>query len=362
MNKLFIRLVFLCFPVFSVRAQVNIAVQEPPSGIVQKTQLWNLSLIYSGDNAVDVTIGLTLVDISDDQPVLTAYSRQITLTKGVKVIRAADVSPIDYTYASPGFNRPLDAFIPIGSYRACYTVYTVMKETEYPLAENCISLEVQPLSPPQLAMPADSAAIQNIYPQFSWLPPAPISLFTDLNYDLLVTEVRDDQTPGAAIQENLPVYNARRLTTVVNNYPASNKSLDTGKIYAWRIIAKNGESFAAQSEVWTFRVSKDQPEKPVPAGNAYIELKGNSSNVSTGVIPDNILGIKYYSYDRSHETTIKFFNEKREKIKELKRTVAYGNNFLVFRLDNSFNKETTYFIEVTDLQMSLHRASFRISN
>lgn len=362
MYKAFIRLAFLLFPVAWANAQVSIVVQTPPSGIVQKTQLWNLSLIHSGNDPVSVVIGITLVDIADNQPVLNAFGRPVVLNKGVKIIRAADVSPIDYTYVAAGFNRLMDAFIPVGSYRVCYTAYTVQKEVEVPLAETCINLEVQPLSPPQLTLPADAASLQNPYPQFSWLPPAPLTLFTDLNYELLVTEVRDDQTPGAAIQENMPIYNARRLNTVVSNYPASWKSLDTGKLYAWRIIARNGESFAAQSDVWTFRVTKEKQELIAPAGNAYIELKGNNPNTNTGVIPDNILGIKYYSYDKAHETNIRFLNERGETIKEVKKTVEYGNNFLVFRLDNAFTKETTYFIEITDLQTTIHKASFRISN
>lgn len=362
MSKALIYLGFLFFAFVHSNAQVSISLQEPPRGIVQKTQLWNLSLINAGNNPVNITIGITIVDINDNQPLLTAFSRPISVGKGVKLIRASDVSPIDYTYVSAGFNRLADAFLPVGNYSVCYAAYTIEKETEILLSENCINIEVQPLSPPLLTMPQDSSSLQNPYPQFSWLPPAPITLFSDLNYELLVTEVRDDQTAGAAIQENIPVYNARRLNTVVSNYPSSWKSLDTGKVYAWRIIAKNGESFAAQSEVWTFRITKEKPEKLVPAGNAYIELKANDPSVSTGVIPDNVLGVKYYSYDKSHETIIRFLNGRGETVKEVKKIIDYGNNFLVFRLDNSFSKETTYFIEITDRQTSVHKASFSISN
>lgn len=362
MYKAFIRFAFLIFPVLGANAQISISVQEPPAGIVQKSQLWNLSLINSGNTPFNVVIGITLIDVNENQPMLTAFSRSITLAKGVKIIKAGDVSPIDYSYVSASFNRLMDAFIPVGNYTACYTVYATEKGSEIPLTENCINLDVQPLSPPQLALPSDSASLQNSYPQFSWLPPAPLTLFTDLNYELLVTEVREDQTPGAAIQENIPVYNARRLSTVVTNYPSSWKSLDTGKVYAWRIIAKNGESFAAQSEVWTFRITKERQEKLAPAGNAYLELKGNNPSVSVGIIPDNILGVKYYSYDKAHEAGIRFLNSRGEIVKEIKKKIEYGNNFLVFRLDNSFNKETIYFIELTDLQTTVHKASFRMSN
>ena len=222
---------FILF-VVAGKAQVSISVQEPPAGIVQKNQLWNLALIYSGNNTVNVVVGLTLVNISDNQPVLTAFTRTLMLRKGVTQLKAADVGPVDYQYVSPAFSRLTDALLPIGSYQACYTVYMIGLEDKQVLTENCINIDVQPLSPPQLTIPADSASIQHPWPQFSWLPPAPLTLFNDLNYDLLVTEVRADQTPGAAIQENIPVYNARRILTMVSNYPSSARSLDTGKVYA----------------------------------------------------------------------------------------------------------------------------------
>ena len=343
-------------------AQLSVSVQEPPAGIVQKKQLWNLALIYSGNNPVSVMVGLTLVDMADNQPVLTAYTRPVTLIKGLRQLKAADIEPVDYQYFSPAMGRLGDALLPVGNFQACYTVYTDSKVERQVLSENCITIEVQPLSPPQLTMPADSATLQQSWPQFSWLPPAPVTLFNDLNYDLLVTEVRSDQTAGAAIQENMPVYNMRRLTTLVNNYPASAKRLDTGKVYAWRVIAKNGESYAAQSEVWTFRITPEQPVKPAPFSGTYIEVKQGSAYTSTIMVPDNMLGVRYYSYDKSHVSVVRFLDEKGEVVREVKRTIDYGNNLMVFRLDQAFKKDVTYFIEITDEQLSHYRASFSLSN
>jgi hypothetical protein len=351
---------FLLMLAIAGNAQISISVQEPPAGIVQKRQLWNLALINSG-SPIDVVVGLTLIDLSDNQPALTAFTRFITLNKGVRQLKISDIEPIDYQYVSPAFSRLSDALLPIGNYQACYTVYVNGKEEKFVLAENCIMLDIQPLSPPQLTMPVDSATIQNPWPQFSWLPPAPVTLFNDLNYDLIVTEVRPDQSAAAAIQENLPVYNLRRLSTMVNNYPSSNKTLDTGKVYAWRVIAKNGETFAAQSEVWTFKVTKEATKAITPANGVYLDLKSSGAYTGTAVVGDGVLGIRYYSYDKSREAVIKFLNEKGEVVKEIKRTVSYGNNFLVFKLDHSFKTENTYSIELTDLNMTRYRASFRMS-
>lgn len=342
--------------------QLSVSLQEPPGAIVQKSQLWNITLVNSGNNALQVTISLSLFDIQTNQPVMTAFTRPIFLAKGVKQLKAADVTPVDYNYLSPAFtiSRLTDVFIPIGNYRACYSFYEGKGESVV-LAEDCINLEISPLSPPQLNLPADSAVVETPYPQFNWLPPVPVTLFSDLNYDLLVTEVQPGQSPASAVQENLPVYTGLRLKASVHNYPASYKSLDTGKVYAWRVIAKNGEMFAAQSEIWTFSIGKRKMEPPVRANGAYLELKNDDNPVSTGIIPDNTLGLKFYSYDKTHETVIRFVNEKGMVLKEIKRTIQYGNNFIVSKLDRSFEADTTYFVEITDMQKTCYRASFRMA-
>jgi len=350
------------FFLITTRAQLSVSLPDLPGGIVQKSQLWNMALMYSSDASVNVTVALSLTDVNTNQVVMTAFARPITITKGVRQLKIQDVAPIDYNYFSPVFsvNNLPDAFIPIGSYRACFTFYT-SKSNDQVIAEECMAFEVMPLSPPQLHIPFDSAGIETPYPQFTWLPPTPLTLFTNLRYDLLVAEVQTGQTPETAIQENLPVYTALNLTSMVNNYPASNKGLDTGKLYAWRIIAKNFESFAAQSEVWTFHVKKKGNIPVTALIKNFIELTSDNGLLKTGIISDNTLGVKYYSYDKTHEAVIRFTNEKGEVMKEVTKTILYGNNFLLFQLDRAFNTDTNYFIELNDMQMSRYKACFRIS-
>lgn len=354
-------LVFFMMAVSAIQAQLSMSLQEPPPGIVQKQQLWNITLLYNGNNPITVSIGISLVDVRDNQPVLTALSRPITLTHGVRRLRVADVAPIDYNYFSPSFSRLSETFLPIGNYRACYSVYNGSKNAGEVLAEDCMGVEISPLGPPQLSLPADSSSVTTKNPSFSWLPPVPSVLFSDLNYDLLLVEVRPDQTPNGAIQENLPAYSLHRITNVFTAFPISAKSLDTGKVYAWRIVAKDGETFAAQSDVWTFTVSPERPTHPLPAADQYLELSDNPTVIRTGMINGKTLGLKYYSYDATHEGDIKFLNERGEAIKTSRKTITYGDNFWVFPLDGSFAEGSVYFIEYTDGQQKKHRTSFRIS-
>jgi hypothetical protein len=364
MYKRFSCLAIFVFSLFAAQSQLSVSLHEPPSGVVQKSQLWNLTLIWSGNTSTNVTIGLSLFDTKENQPVMTAFTRSVSLVNGVKQLRSSDVEPVQYNYLSPAFdvsNMP-EAFLPVGSYRACYTIYAGQRNTDaVVLSEDCLNFEVDPLSPPQLNLPADSAMVETPYPQFNWLPPTPVILFSDLNYDLLVTEVQQGQTAMEAIQENLPVYSAFHLTSIVNNYPASNESLDTGKVYAWRIIAKNGEAFSTQSEVWTFSIASKKPEQVTSINGTYLELKNDNSYVNTAIITGKVLGVKFYSYDKTHDGVIRFSDTNGQLVKQVTRLIQYGNNFLLFDLDHSFSQDEMYSIQIPDLQDLLYKGSFRIS-
>ncbi|MBN9383768.1 MAG: hypothetical protein J0H74_23630 [Chitinophagaceae bacterium] len=345
--------------------QLSVSLQGPPAGVIQQSGLWNMALINSGASTLEVTISLNLVDNSTNQPVLTATTQPVLLTRGVRQLKPMDISSVSYSYLSPAFARlgTGNGLLPVGNYRACYTFYTFHGERhmEVVLAEECIPVEVQPLSPPQLSLPADTAVVETPYPQFSWLPPVPMNLFSDLKYDLLVTEVQAGQTPQSAIQENLPIYSGLNLAQAFHSYAASYKGLDTGKVYAWRVVAKNGQAFAAQSEVWTFRLGKLPVPPLAPANGTYLELKGNSTAIGTGILPNNILGLQYYSYDKTHETEIRLTDEKGATLQTLRRTLQYGNNLIVVALGGAFKPGATYFAEVSDLQKNLYRTSFRMA-
>ncbi|HVM87942.1 MAG TPA: hypothetical protein VMT76_07115 [Puia sp.] len=365
MFKRFTCFVIFFFLLFEAQSQLSMSVHEPPSGLVQKNQLWNITLIWSSHTTINVRISLSLLDAKENQPVMRAITRTFLLVNGINQLKASDVEPVDYNYLSPAFDLSSmpQSLLPVGSYRACYTVYSDDKNSDGGLlSENCFNFQVDPLSPPQLNLPADSSTLETPYPQFNWLPPTPIILFNDLNYDLLVTEVQQGQTASEAIQENLPIYSAFRITSPFNNYPSSNKSLDTGRLYAWKIIAKNGDALIAQSEVWTFRIaSKDSVLVTPPVTGTYLELKNEGSPVNAALITGRMLGVKFYSYDSTHDGTIRFTDSKGKVAKEIKRTIQYGNNFLVIDLGNSFTPDEIYSIQIEDLQHSLYKGSFRIS-
>ncbi|KYP14056.1 hypothetical protein [Flavihumibacter sp. CACIAM 22H1] len=344
--------------IFSVSAQVSLSLQEPPAGIVQKNQLWNLALVNAGAGTLELSVVMTLMDISTNQPVLSGTTKTFFLPKGVKQIRLAEVGPINYTYTSPIFSRLNESLLPVGLYQACYYVYGGNKDGEGILAEDCVPVEVQPLSPPQLNFPADSAILSSKNILFAWLPPTPANLFADLNYDLLVTEIRSDQTPAAAIQENLPIYFGRQLKNISSNFPASGNKLDTAKWYAWQIIAKNGQTPAGFSETWIFKIQPDKPELPGRSGLLHVELGTGSNIPATVYIKGSVLAIKHYSFETDRVGEFRITDEKGGLVKSFKKKIAYGDNYIQFELDRKFQADTYYTIEFIDTHAIRYSASF----
>jgi len=266
-------LYWLFLGVTVARAQISMTLQVPPAGVLVKNQLWNMLLVNSGRSTM-VNCTLTLLDQKTNQPVLTASTAPVLLAKGARQLQAKDLGPIQYTYNGPSFHADQDpnGMLPVGSYLACYTVYNVEKFAGIRV-ENCIQLNVDPLSPPLLNTPADEGHLYTPYPQFTWLPPTPIGLFGDLSYHLVVVEVLPGQGKADAVQQNIPVYSAGFVKNLYMNYPASYRSLDTAKTYAWRIVALNNGQPAAMSDIWTFKVAA-----PLPAGRrkedgSYLFLK-----------------------------------------------------------------------------------------
>ncbi|MCW3463662.1 hypothetical protein [Chitinophaga nivalis] len=281
-------------------AQVSMAVQLPPAGVLQKAQLWNIMLVNAATRNLDVRIMLRLTDAVSSEAILTAVSGSVTLSTGGRQLQAKDVAPVQYEYLSPAADRRENGLLSPGSYIACYSVVIDGDKTDLPVAEDCIPFTVEPVSPPLLNMPSDSAVLETRLPQFTWIPPAPITQFADLNYELIVAEVRENQSATEAIQQNIPVYRATGLRNIFLAYPSGGYALDSSKTYAWMVNANNGRQFAAQTEVWTFTLKKNISN--TPDGSPYIQLKQEADGVFSNC--GNILKCAYNN--EAGEETVKY--------------------------------------------------------
>jgi len=318
-------------------AQVSMTLQVPPAGVLVKNQLWNIVLVNASNTDVLVRVNLVLLDAQTNQPVITATSAPVSLGKGAKQLQARDLSPVQYSYSIPAARVDMDpnGMLPAGRYQACYTVVNAQKG-DLTLVENCITVNVDPLSPPLLNTPANEDKLLTAYPQFTWLPPTPIGLFNDLGYAMVLVEVFPGQGKADAIQQNVPLNASVYTKNMFWNYPASTRSLDTGKVYAWRVVAMNSGKPVALSDIWTFKVTAVKPsfvpEKEVP----YVEVKRTQDAVIATA--GNVLRITYdnAAADTSIKYTITSIEEAGNPVvQEGALAVKYGQNQLQVPLRNN---------------------------
>jgi hypothetical protein len=132
-----------------------------------------------------------------------------------------------------------------------------------------------------LISPADSEKVELPRPVFTWTPPMPGSLFGHLFYDWELVEVQGLQTGPEAIQQNVPVLYRGNIQGTSFPYPMSAPTLDSTKIYAWRIVAKNNGEPVATSEVWNFTLRRTPAETSTPnaAGYGRLSLENNDAFV-----------------------------------------------------------------------------------
>lgn len=282
-------------------AQVVMNLQLTPVGLISKEQLWNISLVNSGSQDISVRLEMLFTDVSNNQRVFTAVTREIVIPKGVKQIRQADILPITYNIINPSYNVDANpsGFLPIGVYTACYSVVSTGGHGYEYVSDECETIEVEPVSPPMLIVPSDVERVETLRPLFTWSPPSPASLFNRLNYEFRLVQVLPTQSSAEALQQNIPVYVTSNLNSTNFQYPATLAELDTGKVYAWRVSARSSTQQIANSEIWTFTVRKEQQGRGTVVSYGDYSKTENSPGASYITCKESI----NYQYNNSFNDT-----------------------------------------------------------
>jgi len=337
-----------------LQAQVVITLQLPPLGLTIKPQLWNMSLINTTGAAMNAQLQMVMTDAGTGQTVLTATTPNFLLAAGAKVINVNTVSPVTYT-AGAGYiiDANPNGFLPVGVYNICYTITKWTNDASQPIGDECVTAEVEPVSPPQLIQPGDSDQVILRRPFFTWLPPTPYNTFSNLLYDYTLVEVQPTQSAADAIQQNIPVLLQSNISFTSLQYPLSMPELDTGKLYAWRVTAKNNLSPIANSEVWSFRIQKLSSDTSKAASKGYYTELRREQDASY-VITGNMLRFLYRQDFNSNtvQVNITDISNKAHRTVQLDSSalaVKYGANYLSLDLDDKglINKHM-YLLELTN--------------
>lgn len=327
-------------------AQVTLQPSLPAVGMIQKNQLWNVLVINSSTRQYECRLALVLRDRATGQEVMTATTGQFTITAGSKQLNAALLGPVQYNDILSNFGNRLQGLLPAGSYTACYALSSVtLKEAN--LAEECISFDVEPLSPPMLVFPADSSELDVAPSQLSWTPPTPAGMFDKLHYEITITTVNDNQKADEALQQNLSFYSDGTLYTNNMSYPGTAISFEKDKWYAWQVVARDDRNYAGKSEVWVFKI-KGTAKPSISGGDAYILINENGAGKGTIYLDKRVLLLKYYSFSSDPSAKISITNMEGREVQSIKQPMQDGDNYCTINLAAAVKPDIPYRATIKD--------------
>jgi len=283
-------------------SQVTVSLQLPPSGLCMKSQLWNMIVNNNSADATNVYVYLTVVETGSNRPVMTATSSSITLPPGNRFLQYSSFAPVQYNITDPSYQGfAATEFLPVGRFTVCYSLYRSLGDAHSEIAEECDMIDVEPLSPPQLVYPANKDSIDSNSPVFNWIAPAPLNLFTSISYDLELSEMLPGQTENEAVQQNIPLFIQPGLNSTNYPYPGGASQLETGKKYAWRVVARNNDAVVGRSEAWWFTLKQPAANKPTGNYQPFAKLK-KGDQLSYAIAYDNV------KFEYLNETTDTIWN------------------------------------------------------
>jgi hypothetical protein len=334
---------FICLP-FMGQAQITITTQIPNTGMLLKEQLWNMIVTNNSNDIADVKVELDITDVVLGQSVLNASSGKITIGKGIKIITSRDIQPIVYNYVATEF---AGNYAPCGTYSLHYRLLIeVPGKGEVPVADDITRIYVTPLSPPLLSLPADKSGIETVYPQFAWMPPTPMEMFSPLLYDINVVVIEEGQSAKEAIEINKPVYFNTNIQNPSEKMPSSFEQLQQGKSYAWQVVARSGSACAAASDVWMFTLGKDSITKIIESA-AFTKLSRSNTEVTTA--QEGNIKMEYINNigDKQVKCVVYKAGEKQKeghKAIHFKLKLVDGQNYLSYNINKKqkLDEKTVY--------------------
>ena len=328
----------VCFAVMclavSLQAQVYIQTTLPSVGLVQKNQLWNIVLVNGTTASIEGKLELVLRDRQSGIELMTATSNAFILPKGSLSINSNSLNPIQYNYLAMQPGVFLNNLLPAGTYLACYSFSRGAGAKRDQLGEECVAFDIEPLSPPMLVYPADSAVLENIPVQFSWTPPTPVGMMRRLTYEIAIAEITPGQRPAEAIQHNMSFYNSANKIENFLLYGASLPAFEKEKWYSWQITARDDNNYAGKSEVWVFKIKNESETEFIVKGAPFLKMK--TGTTEQGIAPEGILKISYFNRSADSSAIINITNiseqDKNAKPASVNVKISPGENQLQVNL------------------------------
>jgi len=243
-------LIFSLFFTVQVRSQVTFNFSQPDLFLFKIGHLDNISISNSGGSYDKVTIVYSVLDLNKDEIVSVSYPN-VSLSKGISKFYQAQgrlewgKSPLSVKLRNGGLNKE--------GISLSVKIYDENESRD--ILEQFQDLIFIPPTPLELEYPTNKSTIDNLRPNFEWIPSTPV--ISGVTYNLILVEKRGKQTCIEAIEQNQFLIKKNSIHTNRINYPAEYAMLDHGKSYCWRVASVLDNIESSFSEIWEFKVKKD---------------------------------------------------------------------------------------------------------
>jgi hypothetical protein len=180
-----------------------------------------------------------------------------------------------------------NGYLPQGAYSICVRLrcvsevcFKALSDINSNQLQKCQTKASINPTPLLLSLPRDNAEIDEVRPNFTWIPPMPVGSDPSLTYTYVLVELRERQRGEAAIRRNRPLHIQENIKGVMLPFPAELDDLERGKRYAWQVTSVLGSTPIQQSEVWEFEIKK---EEEVIIAMPFVRLKTTDTRVYNAV-------------------------------------------------------------------------------
>jgi|JI7StandDraft_1071085.scaffolds.fasta_scaffold24245_2 hypothetical protein len=347
------------FLTLSVTAQVNVILRQPVSWHYTTDQLWEATVINSGNSTVSVNIVVKVLN-SSGQHLLEGRAGGINLLKGVNTLNVSSVRP-SYTFSSKADMNMKSGIFPYGKYTICMHIYD-LSYTEVGIG--CIEdFEINVLSPPQLFTPSDESEVLTSLPLLAWTPPSPIVSGLKVIYDVKLVEILNEQTAYDALRRNYSRMELKGLTTCYLQYPASALPIEEKKHYAWHVIARSDNYIIGETEIWRFTYIKptyEAEKKPT----IYSKVKTMRDGSFASLINGKLFFQFEEQYANSIITKFEIYNDEQKQVsKKCNQKLLKKSGDNRFEIDisrcSSF-KAGIYYLEIENGKNTKYYLTFKV--
>lgn len=329
MKKLFWIVSVICCS--SARAQINFQFVPELHGRTADG-LFQVKILNAANSIffADLTISVTAKGSGE---VVKIVSNNISINPGLNTLSPliASNSLIQFSVSELSRIIKQSNFFPEAEYEYCFKLEE-RKNSLNLLGQECFDYYMEPFSPLSLIEPYNTLEMCDKKPVFIWQPIFPS--ITGLQYQLILAEVKEKQSPTEALFYNIPIINLKNLSSSFLPYPSVAKNLDSAKKYVWQVTAYRGNMILSRSEVWTFKITCEKEVITNP-NDGY----RNIEDLLTGnyyIANERILFSMNNSYtEKEMEYSIVCLTDPEIKMRKLaKIKLMRGRNNITIPLDN----------------------------